>query len=71
MKITELIELVGSSSPDVLSPREKAIVEYRIGRKDGSRKSQREIGRKLGVSGEMIRQYEKAIAEKLRHENRN
>lgn len=50
-----------------LDPREKKIISQRFGFGGGERKTLQEVGDKLGVSRERIRQLENVALEKLRH----
>jgi RNA polymerase primary sigma factor len=51
---------------DVLNNREKKIISQRFGFGGGKRKTLEEVGRKLGVSRERIRQMENIALSKLR-----
>ncbi len=50
-----------------LSPRYLAIFEYRIGQTDGKSHSQREVGRRFGVTATRIRQIEERVKYELDH----
>jgi RNA polymerase primary sigma factor len=51
---------------ELLSPREREVLRQRYGLQDGRARSLEEIGRKLGVTRERIRQIEKKALQKLR-----
>ena len=51
---------------EALNDREKKIISQRFGFDGGARKTLEEIGRKLGVSRERIRQLENVALSKLR-----
>ncbi len=51
-----------------LGPREKKVLELRYGLKDGIRKTQREISRKLGISRSYVSRIEKRAITKLQQE---
>jgi RNA polymerase primary sigma factor len=51
---------------EVLDAREKKIISQRFGFEDGARKTLNEVGKKLGVSRERIRQLENIALSKLR-----
>ena len=61
LRIKETIELL-----KVLTPREKLIIEDRIGLLDGVPKTLEVIGRKMNISRERVRQLEKKALKKLR-----
>jgi RNA polymerase primary sigma factor len=52
---------------DSLSPREARILDLRFGLHDGQTHTLEEVGKKLGVTRERIRQIEKRALGKLRH----
>jgi RNA polymerase primary sigma factor len=66
MKTLELWKLVSSGNLDVLDWRERKVVEYRTGIRNGRPKTLREIGEELGITRERVRQIENAAAAKLR-----
>jgi len=51
-----------------LGPREKKVLELRYGLRDGIRKTQREISRKLGISRSYVSRIEKRAITKLQQE---
>lgn len=51
-----------------LSPREKKIMEFRFGLKDGKEKTQKEVADLLGISQSYISRLEKRIIKRLRKE---
>jgi RNA polymerase sporulation-specific sigma factor len=51
-----------------LSPREKKIMEYRFGLRDGTEKTQKEVADLLGISQSYISRLEKRIIKRLRKE---
>lgn len=53
-----------------LSEREREVIEWRFGLRDGATWSRAAIGRKLGVTREAIRQIEQKALRKLRHPSR-
>jgi len=53
----------------VLSEREKKVIELRFGLRNRRTSTLEEIGDQMGVSRERIRQLERAALEKLRHPN--
>jgi RNA polymerase primary sigma factor len=55
-----------SSRLDVLDWRERKVVEYRTGIRNGRPKTLREIGEEFGITRERVRQIENAAAAKLR-----
>jgi RNA polymerase primary sigma factor len=66
MKTLELWKLVSSGNLDSLNWRERKVVEDRTGLGDGRPKTLREIGKRLGISRERVRQIENEAAAKLR-----
>lgn len=55
----------------IFSERERTILELRFGLKDDQHYSLQEIGQRLGVTGERIRQIEARALRKLRHLTRS
>lgn len=55
----------------IFSERERTILELRFGLKDDQQYSLQEIGQRLGVTGERIRQIEARALRKLRHLTRS
>lgn len=55
----------------IFSERERFILELRFGLKDDEHLSLQEIGQRLGVTGERIRQIEARALSKLRHLTRS
>jgi RNA polymerase primary sigma factor len=66
MKTLELWKLVSSGNLDLLDWRERKIVEYRTGIRNGRPRTLREIGEEFGITRERVRQIEKRAAAKLR-----
>ena len=74
--LTELIHLLASTSHpsdtqtqpalEALSERERAVLEFRFGLKDGVVYSLQAVGEMYGVTGERIRQIEARALGKLR-----
>jgi RNA polymerase sigma factor (sigma-70 family) len=74
--LTELIHLLASASHssdvrpqpalEALSDRERAVLEFRFGLKDGVVYSLQAVGEMYGVTGERIRQIEARALGKLR-----
>jgi len=56
---------------DILSERERTVLELRFGLKEEQHYSLQEIGQRLGVTGERIRQIEARALRKLRHPTRS
>ena len=56
---------------DVLSERERAVLELRFGLRDGVRRTLGELGDHFGITKERIRQLEGRALRKLRQPNRN
>ena len=52
---------------DRLPPREAMIITWRYGLSDGKRRSLQEVGERLGLTRERIRQLEKAALATLRN----
>jgi len=50
-----------------LTPREEQVIKMRFGVGDGSERTLEEVGQRLGVSRERIRQIEARALHKLRH----
>jgi len=55
---------------NTLTEREKLVIQLRYGLKDGSEYTLAEIGRRLGISRERVRQIEDEALRKLRHPTR-
>jgi len=53
---------------DMLTSREKKVIEMRYGLKDGIRRTQREISRYLGISRSYVSRIEKRALMKLQKE---
>jgi RNA polymerase primary sigma factor len=66
MKTLELWKLVSSGNLDLLDWRERKVVEYRTGIRNGTPKSLREVAEEFGITRERVRQIENAAAAKLR-----
>lgn len=56
---------------DVLTPREQEVIKLRFGFVDGQAKTLEEIGEKIGVTRERIRQIESKALKKLKHPARS
>ncbi len=55
---------------NTLAPREKRVIKFRYGLQDGTEYTLAEIGRRLGISRERVRQIEDEALRKLRHHTR-
>ena len=55
---------------DVLTPRERLVLQLRFGLKDGRARTLEEVGREFGVTRERIRQIESKALRRLRHPSR-
>ncbi|XP_051131531.1 RNA polymerase sigma factor sigB-like [Andrographis paniculata] len=55
---------------DTLTPREKQVMKYRFGLKDGRMMTLQEIGELMGVSRERVRQIETSAMRKLKNKKR-
>ena len=55
---------------ETLSPREREVLSLRFGLEDGCNRTLEEVGGKMGVTRERIRQIEAKALEKLRHPTR-
>ena len=55
---------------DTLTPREKAVLDYRFGLTDGYSRTLEEVGKQFSVTRERIRQIEAKALRKLRHPTR-
>jgi len=53
-----------------LEPREALVIKLRYGLTDGAEYTLAEIGRRLGISRERVRQIEEEALDKLRHHTR-
>lgn len=62
----EKIGRIITGALDQLTPRERRIIDYRYGFKDGESNTLQEVGDKFDVTRERIRQIESAALEKLR-----
>ena len=51
---------------DIMSPRERTILDMRFGLNDGKTRTLAEVAKKLGVSRERVRQVEEAALKKIR-----
>ncbi|MCY4539385.1 MAG: sigma-70 family RNA polymerase sigma factor [Chloroflexi bacterium] len=56
---------------DVLSDREREVLELRFGLRDGSHMTLGELGKRFGVTKERVRQLEARALRKMRHPTRN
>ncbi len=56
---------------DQLEPREKRVLEFRFGLKDGRSRTLEEVSREFNVNRERIRQIESKALRKLRHPSRS
>jgi len=56
---------------DLLSPREKKILEMRFGLDDGTNRTLEEVGKEFGVTRERIRQIEAKALMKLRRNRKS
>lgn len=56
---------------DVLSDREREVLELRFGLRDGAHMTLGELGQRFGVTKERVRQLEARALRKLRHPTRN
>ena len=59
------------SALDVLSEREREVLELRFGLHDGSHMTLGELGQRFGITKERVRQLEARALRKLRHPTRN
>ncbi|MFI4972119.1 MAG: sigma-70 family RNA polymerase sigma factor, partial [Hyphomicrobiales bacterium] len=55
---------------DTLIPRERRVLQLRFGLIDGHQRTLEEVGKRLGVTRERIRQIEVKALRKLRHPSR-
>ena len=55
---------------DTLTPRERAVLDYRFGLTDGYSRTLEEVGKEFNVTRERIRQIEAKALRKLRHPTR-
>ena len=56
---------------DTLSPRERRVLQLRFGVADGHQRTLEDVGKRLGVTRERIRQIEAKALRKLRHPSRS
>ena len=56
---------------DVLSDREREVLELRFGLRDGTHKTLGELGKRFGITKERVRQLEARALRKMRHPTRN
>jgi RNA polymerase primary sigma factor len=56
---------------DSLTPRERRVLQLRFGLVDGHQRTLEEVGKRLGVTRERIRQVESKALRKLRHPSRS
>ena len=59
------------SALDVLSEREREVLEMRFGLRDGAHMTLGELGQRFGITKERVRQLEARALRKLRHPTRN
>ena len=55
---------------DTLTPRERRVLQLRFGLIDGHQRTLEEVGKRIGVTRERIRQIETRALHKLRHPSR-
>ena len=58
-------------SRDTLTPRERRVLQLRFGLIDGHQRTLDEVGKRIGVTRERIRQIEATALRKLRHPSRS
>jgi len=56
---------------DTLTPRERRVLQLRFGLVDSQQRTLEEVGKRLGVTRERIRQIETKALRKLRHPSRS
>jgi len=56
---------------DTLTPRERRVLQLRFGLTDGHQRTLEEVGKRIGVTRERIRQIEAKALRKLRHPSRS
>ena len=56
---------------DTLTPRERRVLQLRFGLIDGHQRTLEEVGKRIGVTRERIRQVEEKALRKLRHPSRS
>jgi RNA polymerase sigma factor (sigma-70 family) len=56
---------------DTLTPRERRVIQLRFGLIDGHQRTLEEVGKRIGVTRERIRQVETQALRKLRHPSRS
>jgi RNA polymerase primary sigma factor len=66
-----MLQVEVSDILDTLSARERRILQLRFGLLDGNQLTLEEVGKRLGITRERVRQIEAKALRKLRHHSRN
>jgi len=69
-KLIELVKKELNREPEILTPREKAILSLRFGFTDSMTHSLEETGKVFGITRERVRQIEEKVFSKIRKQNK-